>query len=513
MKFNRCALGAALACLTLLFLSGTAGADCFTVLVGKNASTDGSVLFGHNEQNGGRRIVNYRYIPRMQYPPGTLIKLKNGGILDQVDETWALLWLENPGVEFGDAYFNEWGVVIASDSCGTREDPYAELAARGDITDGGIGYMLRRIVAQRARTAREGVEIMGALLNRFGYSSSGRSYTIADPDEGWVVAVAAGKRWIAERCPDDAVVLLPNVHILDASADLSDTKNVIASPGLVEYAAKRGWYDQAAGKPFSFREAFNHPARPGQFMDKYGVDPLQWFAQSKVIGRMIELPAKQQLPFSVKPTKKMSVADVAAILRSHNEGTEFDDTEGYKKGSPHRNRFPVADICGPTTQEGAVYQLRAGMPREIGCLVWRTTAAPCSNVMTPWYLGITSTPEAYHKPGDIEDILTLEHHFQPPAGTFEFDAEFAFDICNELENLVDTRYAQAIEVVREEWDPFEREQFDLQAAVEKTALDLYRKDKELCRKYLTAYTHSRALLALDKAKRLKQSLKTRFWAF
>jgi len=513
MKLTRACLGVLLTFLTILILSGAAGADCFTVLVGKNASVDGSVLFGHNEQNGGRRIVNYRYIPRMQYPPGTVIKLKNGGTLAQVSETWALLWLENPGVEFGDAYFNEWGVVVASDSCATREDPYADLVARDDIADGGIGYMLRRIVAQRARNAREGVDIMSELLNRFGYASSGRSYTIADPDEGWVVAVAAGKHWIARRCPDDAVVLLPNVHVVDASADLNDTENVIASPGLVEYAVKRGWYDPDSGKPFSFREAFNRPPRPGRFMDKNGVDPRQWYAQSKVIGRMIELPAAEQLPFSVKPAKKMSVADVAAILRSHNEGTEFDDTDGYKKGSPHRNRFPVADICGPTTQEGAVYQLRAGMPREIGCLVWRTTAAPCSNVLTPWYLGITSTPKAYYKPGQVEEALTLDHHFQPPAGTFDFDGEFAFDICNELENLVDTRYEQAIKVVRAVWDPFEREQFDLQAAVEKTALDLYRKDKELCRKYLTAYTHSRALLALDKAKRLKQSLKTSFWAF
>ncbi len=62
---------------------------------------------------------------------------------------------------------------IASDGCPTREDSYDELVARGDITDGGIGYNLRRIVAQRARTAREGVKIAGELLDRFGYVDSG----------------------------------------------------------------------------------------------------------------------------------------------------------------------------------------------------------------------------------------------------------------------------------------------------------------------------------------------------
>ena len=119
-------------------------ANCFAVVVGKKASSDGSILIGHNEQNRGRRIVNYRYVPRLKFPPGIKIKLKNGGTLEEVPQTFAFIWQENPGVEFGDSYFNEWGVVIVSDACPSREDSYEELVKRGEIRDGGHSSQSRR---------------------------------------------------------------------------------------------------------------------------------------------------------------------------------------------------------------------------------------------------------------------------------------------------------------------------------------------------------------------------------
>ena len=495
----------------ILLLTSFASADCFTVIVGRNASSDGSVLFGHNEQNGGRRIVNYRYVPRLKFEPGAMVSLKNGGTLPELTETYAMLWLQNPGVEFGDSYFNEYGVVVASDSCGTREDPYQELVDRGEIKDGGIGYMFRRLIAQRAKTAREGVKIAADLLDRFGYTASGRSYVIAGPDEAWVLSVSRGNHWIAQRCPDDEVVLLPNIHIIGSEADLNDKDNVMASPGLVDYAVRRGWYDPDTGWPFSFKEAFNRPPRKGSFADKQGCDPRQWYSQSLVTGKFIELPVKGSLPFSVKPAHKMTVKDVAKILRSHSEGSPYEASNDSRSGSPHLMRG-TANICSKGTQEGAVYQLRSGLPGEIGCLVWRTTAAPCCNVLTPWYLGITDTPDAFKKEGDIREALNVDRHFAYPEEKMAYDPGFAFDVFNDLENLVDQNHARSIKIVREAWDAFEKNQFDLQPYVEKVALSLYEKDKVLARQFLTDYTFSRALLALEKTKALNKKLKTMFWS-
>ena len=497
-------------CLFFLIPSYTR-ANCFTVLVGKKASADGSVLFGHNEQNGGRRIINYRYVPRMKYKPGDMVILKNGGKLTQVDETWAMLWLQNPEVQFGDSYFNEWGVVVSSDACPTREDSYKELVQRGDITDGGIGYMLRRLVAQRAKTAREGVKIAGDLLNRFGYTSSGRSLIIADSNEGWVLAIARGKHWIAKKCPDDEVVLLPNIHVVGAEADINDTENVMASPGLVEYAVERGWYDPSSGEIFSFKKAFSPPPWKKSFRGKYGVDPRQWYAQCLVREKTLDLESVDELPFSVKPKNPMTVQSVIKVLRSHLEGTEFDTTESYKQGSPHKIRSEASRICGSTTQEGAVYQLRSWMPVEIGCVVWRSLAAPCSSVLTPWYLCMNKMPGPYYKAGDIEEEMDLSRHFNYPEQRFEFDPDFAFDVFNELENLVDIDYRKSIKIVRSEWDPFEKHQFAIQSIIEETALEIFKKDKELAGRFLTDYCLSRAHLAFYKAKQLVNKLKMIFW--
>jgi dipeptidase len=498
-------------CLLFLIPSYT-DADCFTVLVGKKASADGSILFGHNEQNRGRRIINYRYIPRMKYQPGDEVILKNGGRLPQVEETWAMLWLQNPEAQFGDSYFNEWGVVVSSDGCPTREDSYKELVQRGDITDGGIGYMLRRLVAQRAKTAREGVRIAGDLLNKFGYTSSGRSLIIADPNEAWILAIARGKHWIAQKCPDDQVVLLPNIHIVGAEADINDTENIMASPGLVEYAVGRGWYNPSSGKPFSFKKAFSLPPRKKSFREKYGVDPRQWYAQCLVKGETIDLDSVDELPFSVKPKNPMTVKSVAEVLRSHLEGTEFDTTENYKLGSPHKIRSEAARICGSNTQEGAVYQLRSWMPLGIGCVAWRSLAAPCSSVLTPWYLCMDEIPDQYYKPGDIKEELDLNRHFDYPEQRFKFDPHFAFDVFNALENLVDSDYNKTIKIVRSEWDPIEEQQFVVQPFLEETALKLYKKDKKLAEDFLTDYSLSRANLALYKAKQLVNKLKMIYWS-
>ena len=93
-----------------------------------------------------------------------------------------------------------------------------------------------------------------------------------------------------------------------------------------------------------------------------------------------------------------------------------------------------------------------------------------------------------------------------------YDADFAFDVFNSLENLVDQNYAKAIKIVKEVWDPVEKNQFELQSYMEKVALNLYEKDEKLAKQFLTDYTFSRALLALEKTKALNKKLKTLFWS-
>src|SRR5690606_23076310 len=105
--------------------------------VGKDASADGCVLVGHNEDDYPPQVVNHYKVPRQMHGPGATVALRNGAVLEQVEQTWAYLWSEMPGMLFSDTCVNEWGVTVTSDGCPSRED-------RPEITDGGIGWMLRR---------------------------------------------------------------------------------------------------------------------------------------------------------------------------------------------------------------------------------------------------------------------------------------------------------------------------------------------------------------------------------
>jgi dipeptidase len=459
-----------LSCLLMAMIPASSVLGCFGVVVGKKASEDGSVLFGHNEQDGGKRILNFRAIPGMKHNPDDVVRLYRGGTLPEIPETNSFLWAENPCLEFSDVYVNEWGVALGSDGCGTKEDSYDELIARGNIVGGGIGYMLRRLIIQRAKTAREGIKIAGELLAHFGYSDSGRTLIVADPNEGWLLSLVRGKHWVAQRVPDDEVVILPNVHII-SDVNLEDTDNFMGAPDIIGYAIKRGWYDPRSGKPFSFRDAYNPP-------NQNFWDPRQWRGQSLVTTRTGDLTETEQLPFSVKPDHKLNVTDVINILRYHG---------------------PTGSLCAPETLEGAVFQLRNWIPPEVGCVYWRTSAEPCASVLTPWYIGITEVPETYHKPVDINEQLSLEHHFNPPEGTFDYDPQHTWWTFRRLQDLVNSDYQAYIKKVREVWDEYEGKLLADQSVVEDKALNLLSKDKNQAQSYLTDYSRDAAMKAADVA--------------
>lgn len=461
----------------LIFIAASAGPACDGVVVGRLASADGSVLLGHNEENALDRVLEFRKIPRLRPAADAKVDLHRGGQLDAVPETWAFLWSENPGLEFSDGYLNEWGVAIASIQCMTREDGYEALVARGEIRDGGIGYMLRRLVAQRARSAREGMELMGQLVERFGYAHSGRTYAVADPQEAWVVEVVRGRRWVAQRVPDDAVVILPARHVI-GEIDLADRANFRASPDLVSYAVQRGWYDPAGGRPFNFRLAYQTPERTTP-------DARQFRGQELVSGKPGQWPPQQPLEFAVRPHQRFSVADVAAVLR---------DPGG------------VAAMFNKTTQEAAVFQLRPGMPREIGCVYWRTTGRPDISVLTPWHVAVTETPEIYGRRGEPAELVSLERHFQPSAEVFQPDNSRAWWKFKRLAQVVDQSYAARIATVQKTWSGMEQRLMHEQAQIEAESLKLWPTDPDAARALLTRFCSERALQGCAEADRLAKTL-------
>ena len=464
------------AAILVLGLFATSANGCYAVVVGKDASADGAVLLGHNEQNYGQRFLNFRKIPRLEHKDGEMIKLHGGAEIPQVKESYAFLWSENPGIAYSDGYLNEWGVAIVSDGCPDRAEDLHKLEAEGQLVKGGIGYMLRRLIAERAKTAREGVQIAGELIEQVGYPSS-RTLVIADSKEAWLLSMSRGKQWVAQRVPDDGVVLLPNVYVIQ-KINLEDRRNFLSSPNLIEHAIKKGWYNPAGGKEFDFSEAYGQPQKPL-------MDERQWRGQCLVTGKDIGKEPDRKLPFSVKPARKLSVKDVIAILRFHGEG----------------------ELCNSATQEAAVFQLRESLPVDIGCIYWRCSAEPCVSILIPWYCGITDTPKEYHKAVDINKNLTLEYHFSESPDKFRPDAGMAWWIFKGLQDKVRADYENRIGIVRAAFDKYEAKVFAGQSAVEKKAMDLYRNDKPAARRYITDYSRAVALGAVDTARGLTKKFK------
>ncbi len=349
---------------------------CFSIVVGKNASADGWVLVAHNEDDSPPQIVNHHKIPRRTHASGDVVTLRNGGRLEQVPETWSYLWSEMPGMQFSDSYLNEWGVCVTSDNCPSRED-------QGELTDGGIGYMLRRLVAQRARSAREGVRIAGELVERFGYVASGRTYIIADPEEGWLFCAVQGKHWLARRVADDEVAMVANTYTV-REVDLADTKNVAASEEIQSYAVKRGWYNPEKDGPFNFAAAYANP--------KSAATPSNFGRQSIGLRYVVANPLaiRDEPPFSAVPSKKLDVADLIRVLRHNGSGSAIRSVDGKQVACDMSEA-----ICRGTTQTSFVARLGTEPSLDLGLVYWACLSAPETSVFIPFRFGIADFPAGY----------------------------------------------------------------------------------------------------------------------
>ena len=406
----------ALSAIAVLWIAPSPCPACFSIVVGKDASADGCVLVAHNEDDSPPQVVNHHKVPRRSHAPGEVVTLRNGGTLEQVPETWAYLWSEMPGPDFSDSYLNEWGVCVTSDNCPSRED-------RGELTDGGIGYMLRRLVAQRARTAREGVRIAGELVERFGYVASGRTYVIADPQEGWLFCVVRGKHWLAHRVEDGKVAMVANTFTV-RKVDLDDTDNVVASHDIVTYAVGRGWYDPEKDGPFDFAAVYADPkaaAHPGNYGRQS--NGLRYVAVNP-------LAVGNKPPFSVVPGKKLGVADLIRILR-HNGSGSIRTVEGQQVVCNSAEA-----ICRGNTQTSFVTRLGTQPSRDLGLVYWMCLAAPETSVFIPFPFGIADFPTGYR--GESE--RPTEELFQEKvASPFYADSSQAFWTFSNFRNKVQAK--------------------------------------------------------------------------
>ncbi|MBN2399056.1 MAG: C69 family dipeptidase [Candidatus Aminicenantes bacterium] len=456
--------------------------NCFTIVAGKNATTDGSVLLAHNEDDRGRLLVNVYKVAAREHGKSDVLTLNGGATLPQVKNTLAMLWLEIPETSFADAYINESGVALASNACPSRED-------KPELTKGGIGFMLRRLIAERAQTARAGVRIAGELVAQFGYNASGRTYIIADDQEGWLMHIVHGKHWIARRVPDNEVAVIANCYTL-ASVDLNDHENYLGSPDIISYAVQRGWYNPEKDGAFNFARAYSDP---NSLTDMRNV-LRQWQGTNLLAAKTQKL--QERLPFSFKPRRSIHMKDLFQVLRDHYEGSKYDLSDHYKKGSP--NSGSNRTICTESTQYAFVAQLRDWLPAEIAHAVWICFRRPDSNGFSPWYASVKKMPDGYGLDGSGN---ALKNHFTTvPLLAFE-DPKLAFNTFAKLSEMVDKQYKNRIEKTLKLWRNHEDFLFKGVKDHEKEFTYLLKTNKALAQKiidnYISELEYRKWFLALE----------------
>ena len=336
-----------------MVVGGTLAASaCMTIVAGKKVSSTGRVVVGHNEDDHPPLTVHHGMLPAREWAEGATLPATEGccTTIPQARRTLACYWSE---VKFprgdcnADSFLNEKGVFVVSDSGGSSTERMDDPSL---LTEGGMQFNLRRAVGERAKSARDAVRVIGELVEKYGYAPSARIYTVADADEAWLVQVVHGRNYVAVRCPDDEVTIMPNLYTV-YELDAFPAEDVVASRDLVENARRKGFWD-GNGK-FNFAKAyqgsydygddhaFEHPNNTGRFRQ----------AIRMLTGE--EWPAGKPFPFSVRPAKaKVSPDDVKAILSAHNPPS--------KVGAHVLESW---SICSASTIESSVCEF-ADAPRD-----------------------------------------------------------------------------------------------------------------------------------------------------
>ena len=495
----------------VFFASLMAGAQCTSVVVGKDASVDGSVMTTHTCDGwyDARLVV----VPGQTFEPGAMtpiyknicinsrpnVELVKVGEIPQVEKTYTYYHIGYP-------FMNEHQIMIGETTFGGRRE----------FQNGDAWMMIEQLEIlglQRAKTARECIEIMGALAEKYGYGDGGECLTVTDPNEAWQFEIlgpgplwtpASGKPgavWVAQRIPDGEVGVSANRARI-GEINLDDKDNFMASSNIFTLGEEYGFYDSKSDKPFCFYEVYA-PA------DSFYNRRREWRALSLVAPSLNLDPYAERYPFSVKPDKKLSVQDLMAIKRDHYEGTEFDLTQGMAAGPfGNPNRYATPNAVKPEDRKNLdweraismfrcsysfISQARSWLPDPIGGVLWFGEDAPHSTCYIPFYCQITEVPESFSE--GRRDI---------------FDRNFAWWAFNFVSNWADLKYSYMIEDIKAVQQELEGDFFAMQPAVEMAALELYKKDPNLAVKYLTNYSNDCANRAVERWWKLAEELVAKY---
>ncbi|MGB8957729.1 MAG: C69 family dipeptidase [Candidatus Aminicenantales bacterium] len=487
---------------------------CTVIMVGREASIDGSVMSTHAADCGVCDFT-WRHVPAADHKPTEKRRLYN---IDQIRTwppaeggKWAMVLKDPTGVEIPEAphtygyyhavfgYMNDQQLAIAESTIGNvRKLSNPTPTPATNITQ------LSLLAMERCRTAREAIRLMGSLAEEYGYGyhDGGEMLAVSDPKEIWVFEIMPvgplwtpksgkpGAVWAAERVPDDHVAVCTNESVI-GEMDLGNPDFFMASAHAESFAVEAGLYDPKGGKSFSWKKAYS-PSE-GSAMSTGGRRSRTW--------RFIDLVAPSRkfnpetpnmdFPFSVKPDVKLSAKDVMALTRDKSEGTVFDPVRGLR-GGPFKNPNYYKGtrlISVSNVEYTTLNQCRSWLPDPIGGIVWVALGAQDTSCYVPFYSGATDVPKSF----GIGDHFVLDRR----------SARWAFDY---VDFHTQVAYNAAIEDVRAARKKWEDGALERIAEIDALAGDLYKKNPGEAVKYVTGFGLNNAQNVVDAWWRLGDDL-------
>ena len=388
-----------------------AGLACTNFLVGKDASVDGSTMISYAADSYSFYGFLH-YSPAADYPEGAVREVKDWDTgkplctIPQVAHTYKVV-----------GNMNEHQLTIGETTWGGRP----ELEIGEGIDYGSLIY----IALERCKTAREAIKCMTDLVAEYGYASSGETFSIADPNEVWLMEligkgkVEKGAVWVATRIPDDCIAAHAN-QARFTTINFKDKENWLWSKDVVKFARKQGYYTGKKDEDFNFQEAYAPydfsglyvcEARVWSFFRKFSNDMDKYFdfASGKTFVETGGEYAGERMPLYIKPNHKVSAQELKDCMRDQYEGTPLDITQGPDAG-PWNSKLRYGSlgfqldsvqywferpIATQQTAWSFVAQMRGYEAAKAGGILWFGVDDAASTVYVPMYSTINEVPECF----------------------------------------------------------------------------------------------------------------------
>ncbi len=494
-----------------ILISTIKSESCTNLLITKGASADGSTMVSYSADSH-TRYGTLVYYPAATYSKGSMLKVYEWGKdrylgeIPQVEKTYRVI-----------GNMNEHQVVIGESTWGGLK---SQLDPQGLLDYGSLMY----IALQRAKTAREAIEVMTTLANKYGYASSGESISICDPNEVWFLEMIGrapkivngqninkGMVWVAIKLPEGTISAHANQARI-TQFPLSDSENCLYAKDVISHARELGLF-KGKDSEFSFADTYGPAdgstirgcdARVWSFFNRFAADDMHPYLKYAMGDN-----SQKRMPLYVKAKEKLSVKEVANMMRDHYEGTPMDMTKDIGAGGntlPYRWRPMDFEVDGKTylneraiaTQQTGFWfigQSRSFVPKEVGGIFWFAVDDAGTSPLTPVYTSSTA----------------ISSHYALGNGSMiEYSPSSMFWLTNRIAQFAYLRYDHIGAEVRSEIDKHENAKIAETKAIDKTAAIMSQESPQFVSEFLTNYSVNTANALFDKWKKLDEYLLVKY---